>query len=485
MPFAHFFWRGGLRVDLGSTTWRTVFRNTVGNVYLHTTNGATLKAADSSLGTLEDSGWSPDFDRWYLCEIEIRMDGINGIFRVWIDNVLMIDYAGDVGSQGDELLNEIELYGETNAYWDDLGLNSVTMTYDGGSSFAPVVGDTLDGDTSGASAIISAIDGDGVSGRLWLEGWDGTPFQNDEPLSLTGTGTGTAVVNAPWEDTPGDYNGFEPNSGRLGNGIVRYFPVDGVGNSEGMRMLGTTGATASETLTTTGQAVNNETVTIDASSANGENRVYTWKDTLTGAADEVKVGATQALSMENLRRAIMGDGIEGTNYGVGTAVNRDVTATDTATTVVVTSVFNGDLQNSIAVSETMTNGSWGAATLSGGSGENYEAVDGVTPTVTDYVEATNADEQDTYTVDTSYIDGGSDINAVATQMITRSSLGVIDGQKHIMRPTSTDNLTAREDMGSSWSQSLYTWEVNPDDDSVWELNDLQKTTFEVGVQLVD
>jgi hypothetical protein len=442
-----------------------------------------LKAGDSALGELENSGFVALEDRWYLLEAEIILDATNGLIRVWVDNVLRIDYSGDVGSFGDELLNYMEIVGHTLAYFDDLGLNSVTMLYDGGSSFAPVVGDTLNGGTSGATAKITAIDGDGTSGRLWLEQWDGTSFQDNEALSLTGTGTGTAVVNAPWEPTPGDYDGFEPNSGRLGNGVVRFFPVTGVGSSEELRMAGT-GATATETLTTTGQPVNNETVTINASSANGDNRVYTWKTTLTGAADEVLIGATQALSMENLRRAINGDGVEGTNYGTGTLTNTDVSASDTSTTVVVTSRFTGDLQNSIAVSTNMTLGSWGAANLSGGTGENYQALDNVVAVTTEYVEATHANEQDTYTVDTSYIPGGSDIYALATTLVSQSSLSGIDGQKHIIRPTSTDRLSAREDLTGSYITSTYHWEVNPDDSSIWLNLDLQQTTFEVGVEFV-
>lgn len=124
------------------------------------------------------------------------------------------------------------------------------------------------------------------------------------------------------------------------------------------------GAAATGTLTSSAQPANDDTVTIGA-------QTYTFKTTLTGAADEVLLGAAQANSMENLRRAINGDGVAGTNYGVGTATNVDVTATDTGTTVVVTAILGGTGPNSLATTEVGANTSWGGATLSGGVDANF------------------------------------------------------------------------------------------------------------------
>jgi hypothetical protein len=134
---------------------------------------------------------------------------------------------------------------------------------------------------------------------------------------------------------------------------------------------------ATETLTTTGVVGNNETVTIGG-------QVYTYKTTLTPAANEVLIGASQADSMENLRRAINGDGVADTNYGSGTAVNAFVTATDTATTVVVTAIEAGTAGNTIAIDETLGNGSWGGAvtSLSGGVGDVVVLGSGELPTNT-------------------------------------------------------------------------------------------------------
>jgi len=124
------------------------------------------------------------------------------------------------------------------------------------------------------------------------------------------------------------------------------------------------GAAATGTLTSTAQPANDDTVTIGS-------QTYTYKTTLTGAADEVLLGAAQANSMENLRRAINGDGVAGTNYGTGTVANTDVSATDTGTTVVVTALLGGTGPNSVATTEVGANTSWGGATLSGGLDENF------------------------------------------------------------------------------------------------------------------
>lgn len=126
------------------------------------------------------------------------------------------------------------------------------------------------------------------------------------------------------------------------------------------------GAPAAGVLTLTGNAANNETVTIGT-------HVYTWKTALTSssAVDEVLIGATASDSLDNLVAAI-NDGPGGSNagvlYGSGTAINTDVVAAPGAgDTMDVAAKLSGTAGNSIATTETMTNGSWGAATLAGGT----------------------------------------------------------------------------------------------------------------------
>jgi len=121
------------------------------------------------------------------------------------------------------------------------------------------------------------------------------------------------------------------------------------------------GVAATGTLTSTANFANGETVTIDA-------KVYTFQTVLTDVDGNVNIGGTQALSMENLRRAINLDGIAGTDYATSMTLHPTVSATDTATTTDVTAKKAGTFGNSIATTETAGNASWGGATLSGGSG---------------------------------------------------------------------------------------------------------------------
>jgi hypothetical protein len=121
-------------------------------------------------------------------------------------------------------------------------------------------------------------------------------------------------------------------------------------------------AAASETLTNATNFLDTETVTIDG-------KVYTFQTTLTNVDGNVQIGASVALSHENLRRAINLDGVAGTNYAAAMTLHPTVSATDTATTTVVTAKTAGTAGNAIAVSEGTATGSWGAATLSGGAGD--------------------------------------------------------------------------------------------------------------------
>lgn len=117
---------------------------------------------------------------------------------------------------------------------------------------------------------------------------------------------------------------------------------------------------ASGSLTFAANAANNETVVIGV-------RTYTWKTALTGAKDEVLIGASAAASVTNLVAAINGAAGAGTTYGTGTAAHSEVTAIDdTGDVVTVTHKKTGSIGNSVATTETMANGSWAFTTLVNG-----------------------------------------------------------------------------------------------------------------------
>ena len=116
----------------------------------------------------------------------------------------------------------------------------------------------------------------------------------------------------------------------------------------------TAGVRASVTLTFTGVALTGETTTIGT-------RVYTWRTT-PALVDEIAVGANQAASQANLTAAInSGPPISG-------GPNTQVTAVNTGATVVLTAIDYGTAGNAIASTETLTNASFGSATLINGAG---------------------------------------------------------------------------------------------------------------------
>jgi len=119
---------------------------------------------------------------------------------------------------------------------------------------------------------------------------------------------------------------------------------------------------ASGILTLTDQPGDTETVVIGS-------RTYTFNTTL-GAANSILIGASVNDSLQNLTDAINGGDGSGTRYGTGTATNTDVTAennTPSASQMTVTAILGGTGDNSLATTETLTDGSWGGSTLSGGA----------------------------------------------------------------------------------------------------------------------
>lgn len=125
----------------------------------------------------------------------------------------------------------------------------------------------------------------------------------------------------------------------------------------------TIGTQATGTLTASGVFADGETITVGV-------QTYTLKSPFVNAANNIDASGTTAQTLENLRRAINGDGVAGTNYGTGTTVNASAYATDTATTLVLLAKVGGTAGNSIATTELATNASFGAATLTGGAATN-------------------------------------------------------------------------------------------------------------------
>jgi len=121
---------------------------------------------------------------------------------------------------------------------------------------------------------------------------------------------------------------------------------------------------ATGTLTLTGNAVADETVTVGG-------KVYTWKATVSTTANEVKIGATASDSLDNLIAAVNTGAGSGTLYGSATTVNVNVSAAAGAgDTAVFTSALSGTAGNAIATTDTMTLGSFGGSTLTGGKDAN-------------------------------------------------------------------------------------------------------------------
>lgn len=111
------------------------------------------------------------------------------------------------------------------------------------------------------------------------------------------------------------------------------------------------------------------------------NKVYTATKTLsetlglTAIANQVLWVTSEAVFLDNLKKAINLSGLVGTDYSTGTEQHTQVTATtntDTAQTVVYKWI--GTEGNSIATTETLGNYAWGATTLANGTGSTGRVI---------------------------------------------------------------------------------------------------------------
>ena len=123
---------------------------------------------------------------------------------------------------------------------------------------------------------------------------------------------------------------------------------------------------ATGVLTGTDVFTDGETVTVGA-------RTYTFVTALSSPSvvDEVLIGVSLAVSLDNLKSAINATAGAGTTYSTGTLVHEQVTATtNTDTAQTLEALSGGTYGNEVATTETGANASFAATTLAGGADAN-------------------------------------------------------------------------------------------------------------------
>jgi len=126
-------------------------------------------------------------------------------------------------------------------------------------------------------------------------------------------------------------------------------------------MKGTT-VLATGTLTAAANPADTDTVTIDS-------KVYTFQTTLTDVDGNVLIGATASDSLDNLIAAINLAAGSGSTYAASMTKHPSVSAlAGTGDTMDITAKVGATRANAISTTETSANLSWGASTMSGGTG---------------------------------------------------------------------------------------------------------------------
>lgn len=161
---------------------------------------------------------------------------------------------------------------------------------------------------------------------------------------------------------PGDMGVTAKTAGDEGNDIAT---VDTVTNGDWDNPTLTGGQDSHKPV------LDGETVTIDG-------KTYTFQDTLTDVDGNVQVGGDALESLANLVAAINLDAGAGTKYATSTTVHPTVSAGDNLDgSISLTAKTAGDAGNSIATTETLTDGSFADSTLTGGVTFTYTASPGL------------------------------------------------------------------------------------------------------------
>jgi len=126
----------------------------------------------------------------------------------------------------------------------------------------------------------------------------------------------------------------------------------------------------------TGTLTSDATIPTAADTVTIAGTTYTFRAAVGTTTLEVLLGANYTASMANLTSAINASSGSGTTYGSNTPINDWVVATNpTAATVVLTSKVPGTVGNNIVTTEAGTHTSFGAGTLTGGTGSVYATIE--------------------------------------------------------------------------------------------------------------
>ncbi len=142
---------------------------------------------------------------------------------------------------------------------------------------------------------------------------------------------------------------------RAVNFLASYFAFGTVAASSAISATGT--------ITSTANYDNGDTITVGGVT-------YTFTSPFVNAANNVAVGSTEVLSMQNLVDSVNLNNptLAGIEFGTGTVVNHNVTAgTDSQHVLTFTAVASGPSGNAIALSQTSDSATASGATLVGGT----------------------------------------------------------------------------------------------------------------------
>lgn len=155
---------------------------------------------------------------------------------------------------------------------------------------------------------------------------------------------------------------------KTGSGTLKGFFVATAATTPTIKLTDGIGGTPASAVKATGVYTLTDVFT-DGETVTVGNRTYTMKATLSTrtVTDEVLIGVSAAISLDNIKLAVTAGAGEGTKYSTGTLVHDQVTATtNTATAQTFEALFAGTVANALSTTETAADGSFAATTLVGG-----------------------------------------------------------------------------------------------------------------------
>ena len=151
-----------------------------------------------------------------------------------------------------------------------------------------------------------------------------------------------------------------------------------------------------------------------------------------------------------------------------------------------TGTDNNDFLGDCVVEALLPNGNGNSSGMTGSDGnstDNYQLVDELTPSFSDYVEASTEGTKDTYAMDDMSAGTSDSVYGIQTAVMEQKDDSGTKYMRTVIRSGTTDYVSSSRSLNTGWATALDIWEQDPNTSAAWTVTNVN--AVEVGQEVRD